>query len=298
MNFPDVFQNSKNILFAGIGGGFDIFGAIPLWVSLRNSEKKFAFSNYNPSYVKFTEAPDIYPESQLNEFFKNNKFIIPFYVLPKIGVKPYVEMYNKIIKDNNIDTVVAIDGGVDSLMHGDEDGAGTILEDFANLIALDKVNCSTKLLVCSGFGTELEEDVCHHHVLENMATLVKNEGFLGSCSLIGSTEEFNLYKQACEWVWTQGRKSHIQTKVISSVLGLWGDTNAYSDIEANVVGVKGVKNYLSPLMAIYWFFKLDKVAEENVLYNQLVNTVTKTDLLMAFRQTIDNKKRPKKLLPW
>lgn len=70
MNLPDIFSDSKNILFAGIGGGFDLFGAIPLWVNLRRKPRKFAFSNYNGVSKEFTDNPDIYPELQLNELLK------------------------------------------------------------------------------------------------------------------------------------------------------------------------------------------------------------------------------------
>jgi len=38
MNMPDCFLNAKRILFAGVGGGFDIFTALPLWVKLKDKE--------------------------------------------------------------------------------------------------------------------------------------------------------------------------------------------------------------------------------------------------------------------
>jgi hypothetical protein len=56
---------------------------------------------------------------------------------------------------------------------------------------------------------------------------------------------------------------------------------------------------LSPLTSMYWFFDLDMVMSRNVLYNALSKTATGTDLLMVYRQSIDEiKKRPKKAMPW
>lgn len=296
MNIPDCFSNAKRILFAGVGGGFDIFTALPLWVKLEG--KEFVFSNYNGHVKKLTTPPESYPEERLNALLLKNKFEIPFYVLPKVGVKSYLTMYKEIVKTHNIDTVVAVDGGVDSLMHGDEDGAGTILEDFANLIALDQIECD-KFLVCAGFGSELEEDVCHHHVLENIAQLCENGGFLGSCSLLNGSKEFEVYKDICDWVWADGRKSHVQTKVISAAVGVFGAKSLYDNVEANVFDNVGSKNYISPLTSMYWFFDLHKVMQKNVLYDTLNKTATSTDLLMAYRQSIDAvKKRPRKVFPY
>lgn len=300
-NIPNIFgSESKNILFAGIGGGFDVFSAIPLWINLRNTtNRKFVFSNYNPLADKFSDDPKVYPEKQLHQILKANEFDVPVYTLPKVGVKTYIGMYEEIIKKHNIDTIVAMDGGVDSLMQGDEEDAGTILEDFVSMIAINKTSCKNNFLICSGFGTELEEGLCHHHILENISSIIKRGGFLGTCSLIDHTDEFKFYKSICEYVWNQGRKSHIQTKIISSVMGMFGDDNLYDGIEANVTGTKKVKNYLSSLMSMYWFFTLSKVLEGNVLYKLLENTISKTDVLVVFRQTIDTiKKRQSKQLPY
>jgi len=295
MNIPDCFSKARRILFAGVGGGFDIFTAIPLWVQLE--DKEFVFSNYNGYVRKLTKPPDSYPEKRLYDILQKNEYEIPFYVLPKVGVKSYEAMYAEIVKENDIDTIIAVDGGVDSLMRGNEEGAGTILEDFANLIAIDKIPVD-KFLVCSGFGSELEEDVCHHHVLENIALLCENGGFLGSCSLLKGTKEFEIYKEMCEWVWSEGRKSHIQTKVISAVEGVFGNNNLYEGVEANILGNTEAKNYITPLTSMYWFFDLHKVMLQNVLYDALSKTATATDLLMVYRQSIDTvKKRARMGLP-
>lgn len=295
MNIPDMFSDAERILFAGVGGGFDIYTALPLWIELyKDKNREFVFSNYNGTAKKFTNEPDTYPENELD--FTLEKHTV--YVLPKVGVKNYIPMYQEIVDKHNIDTIIAVDGGVDSLMHGDEDGAGTILEDFANLIAINHIKVD-KFLVCAGFGAEMEEGVCHHHVLENISELIRLGGFLGSCSLLKDTPEYNFYKEVCDLTWDNGRKSHIQTKIISAVEGIFGDNSLYDNVDAKVFGNDKAVNYLSPLTSMYWFFDLDMVMLRNVLYNALSKTATGTDLLMVYRQSIDEiKKRPKKAMPW
>ena len=296
MNLPNIFDNSNNILFAGIGGGFDIFGAIPLWVELRKRNKNFVFSNYNGKAQKFND--EIYPESYLKKILLENKVDIPVYILPKTGVNAYIEIYKYIIDTHHCDTIVAIDGGIDSLMTGDEENAGTILEDFVSLYALDSFD-KIKYLVCTGFGTELEEDISHYHALENLSSLCKSGGFLGSASLIANTEEFDIYRHICEWVWQYGHKSHVHTKIISAVLGEFGDKNLYDGVESNILGASSVKNFSNPFMGIYWFFDLPKVLKTNKLYDSLAVTTTKTDVLMIFRQFLtETKLRKKQNLPW
>jgi hypothetical protein len=221
---------------------------------------------------------------------------MPVYVIPKVGPVLQSKHYKKIIEENKIDTIIAVDGGVDSLTQGDEKNPGTMLEDFISLIAIGKQNIR-KYLVCAGFGTELEEDLSHHHVLENMSSLAKCGGFIGSCSLV-IDERFEIYKDMCEWVWKNGRKSHVQTKIISSVMGEFGTNMFYDNVDASVVGSKETISYNSLLSSIYWFFDLNKVLENNKLNSLIEGAITSTDVLMIYRQWLGKTQlRQKQSLP-
>lgn len=103
----NIFEKSKNILFAGIGGGFDIFGALPFFHNLKNTHK-IIFSNYNASCENFFEKPETYPDKELANILSS----YPFYVLPKCGVKSQLLMYERIIENHEIDTIVAIDSQI------------------------------------------------------------------------------------------------------------------------------------------------------------------------------------------
>jgi hypothetical protein len=273
----------EKTLFLGIGGGFDIYGAIPLF-------EKGVLANVNLSEKTFGKASGDTPEGLLNEWM-GNKF--PFYTLPRCGVRAMASYLKEIVKENGIEEILCIDGGVDSLMRGDEENPGTLLEDTVTMIAVNELSLPATL-ACIGFGTETEESVCHYHVLENMAYFTKIGAFLGSFSLVKNER----YKEACEYGWKNSRKSHIHTKILSAMAGEFDYLNLYSGVEANVAN-DSKKCYINPLMNIMWFFDLKKIVGNNLLTNYLKNTNTMTDVMIVFRQLLANNlvKRKSKPIP-
>lgn len=244
-------ENKNNILYIGVGGGYDIMGAIPFYQAMPNA--KCVFANYNSgakAFTKFTaqDPADVCIEKRLADW--SNQTV---YTLPKAGVKAVRSQIAKIIQDHQIEIIVLVDGGVDSLMHGDEEGAGTWLDDTVAMTAINGIDEKIpKILACIGFGTELEEELCHYHVLKNMAELIAMNAFYGTFSLTKQNVAFQKYQEACEYVWQGQRKSHIHTKIISAVHGFFGEQNLYNEIDAQVsTGVK-CKNFTSPLMSLYW----------------------------------------------
>lgn len=284
MAIPIVSLLGDRVLFLGVGGGYDIMGSIPLftdiprWYPDKNDHKllntrQYSFANYNP----ISKGPEEALGTLLNK---------KVHVIPKTGVKKMAENIMAIVEEDQIDTIILIDGGVDALMRGDEEGSGTWLEDTVTMTAASQIPNVKLILACMGFGTELEEGLCHHHVLRNMADLMADDAFYGCCALSKKTSGYKKYKEACEYVWSNARKSHIHTKVISSVEGKFGNENLYDGVDAQVGGEKCV-NYISPLMGIYWFFDLQKVVAKNRIAKAISQTNTSTDVLMIYRQMID-----------
>ncbi len=277
---------SKNTLFLGIGGGFDVYGSIPLFAQYRDTTTRFFFANVNASVKSLLVYPGHEyhcPEGYLSDWLQRECYNTSVYALPRLGVKLLRQYLENIIKEHFIDTIVCIDGGVDSLMTGDEEGAGTILEDFVTMQAVSELQVS-KILVCLGFGTETDENVCHNFVLENMAALNADGAFLGCSALIKDSLEYRLYKEVCEHAWVPGRrKSHIHTKIISAVEGRFGNNSMYSDVDPQLAGDTNCVNYINPLMSIMWFYDFNKVLARNKLVKILENSNTNTDVLMLYR---------------
>lgn len=281
MNFP-IDLTGRRVLLAGIGGGYDIFAGLPL---TRCFDAEFVLSNYSID-KDILKAANAHPENKI--VIKEN--IQAVYSIGRNGVNPVKKAYQKIIEDHQIDILIAMDGGVDSLMRGDEEESGTILEDFINLAALDSFNIE-KYLVCLGFGCETEENVNHYRVLENMAGLAS--AFVGCCALTPGVI-FDFYKNACELAWANDRKSHIHTKIISAVLGNFGNKVLY-DYDPNLAISTG-NVFVNPLMSVYWVYKLEEVIKNNLLINKLKISNLFSDAIVLLKNNIKYM-RDKKVIP-
>lgn len=306
LNLPilDQLKDSQNILIAGAGGGFDIFAGLPIYFTLREMGKTVHLANY--SFMDFQLAQIIgetniiletllmtpkgklrrdflyYPEGYLVQWFlETTKTHIPVWMFAKRGLQAIYTAYQSLIAHlGEIDAIILIDGGVDSLMRGDEQGAGTLLEDTISIGAVEQLDVPVKIIASLGFGTEVEESVCHYLALENMADLIKAGGFYGTCALTPQMPAFQQYESACRFAWEQTaehHKSHISTRVIPAVHGEFGDYHMYDDDRNTPV-------LISPLMSIYWFFDLATVAERNLLIPELQDTLTFEDALQITMQ--------------
>ena len=280
LNLPvdHLLADSKNILIAGAGGGFDVYAGLPLYAHLKAAGKNVHLANYSfmdlrlakhltdgeellPGQLYGTrgavKAPVSYfPEGYLAQWFaeEQNEDVM-VWMIAKMGVKSVRVAYRKLVKHLNIDAIILCDGGVDSLMRGDEEGPGTLIEDTISITAVAKLeNIPVKLLVAIGIGTEVEENLCHHHFLENVAALAKDGGYYGSCALLPQMDAFKTYEQAARYVFEQPKHhlSHIHPRIIPSVWGEFGNFNWYDDPRQPNI-------FVSPLMSLYWCFDLEAV---------------------------------------
>lgn len=317
LNLPilDQLTDSKNILIAGAGGGFDVFAGLPLYFTLKELGKNVHLANYTFTDIdlilknetveelipkqlvgvngKVEHLYPYFPEGYLAEWFATVRDEpITIWMMAKAGVQPLAKSYRTLCEHLEIDALILIDGGVDSLMRGDEQAPGSLVEDTISLAAASMTAVPVKILACLGFGAEIE--VCHHHALENMAGLVKAGAFYGSCALVQTMEVYQWYEEGCRYVWEQlaHGKSHISMRVVSAVNGEFGNHHLYED-ELNL------RVFVSPLMSLYWFFNAEKVAEMNFLCSQFMTTMTTQDarrILVMVREALTV--RPKRNLPY
>src|SRR6185436_16519233 len=114
---------------------------------------------------------------------------VPVYAFHRTGPAPVARGYRALIEELKVDTVILVDGGTDSLMRGDEEGLGTPEEDMTSIAAVHALQIPRKLLVCLGFGIDAFHEVCHTHVLEAVADLIRAGGYLGAFSLMQEMPE-------------------------------------------------------------------------------------------------------------
>jgi hypothetical protein len=318
LNLPiyDQLANSKNILIAGAGGGFDVFCGLPIYFALRTQGKRVHLANYSFTSIQLAEFASqavvlgrnligvsvplkhdlpYFPEGYLSQWFKEvrNEDII-IWLFANSGALPLTRAYQTLVEHLGIDAIILIDGGVDSIMRGDEAGAGTLIEDTISLAAVDLLNIPVKILACLGFGTEVEEEVCHYNALQNISALTKAGGFLGSCSLIPQMDAFQQYEAACKYVWSRPNHpaSHISTRVIPAVNGEFGTYEMFPS-------ERPVSAFVSPFMGLYWFFSAREVITRNLILDLIRDTYEVREAfgiaaraIQAFRQ------RPRRAIPY
>ncbi|MEO1289379.1 MAG: DUF1152 domain-containing protein [Chloroflexota bacterium] len=321
LNLPilEQLKNSKNILVAGCGGGFDVFCGLPIYFTLREMGKNVHLANYSFSALNIARhycntisleadllegaTADIpedlqlgyYPEGYLSRWFRDvDGTPTTIWMFSKVGPALLKTLYEKLIAHLEIDALILLDGGVDSLMIGDEMGAGTLLEDTISLVAVQNLDIPVKILGCLGFGSEIE--VAHNNALDNMATLVKEGAFKGACALTKDMPVYQQYESASKYVWEQPshHKSQINMRVVSAVNGYFDNYHMYDDY-------KPLPVFVSPLMSLYWFFDADSVIERSLLADAIRDTHTIEEAYQAtirFRRMMIDHARNQKPLPY
>lgn len=279
LNLPilDRLDGARSILITGIGGGFDVFAGLPLYFALQARGYNVHLANYSfsdvetyPSGIRITDTlvgitsehphPVVYfPELHLARWFAATRNeAIPIWAFHKTGVQPLRNNYQLLIEHLAIDTILLVDGGVDSLARGTEAEPGTFIEDSVSMAGLAELPASIRqILVCIGFGTERE--LTHAHILENIADLVQRDAYLGACALTRGMPEYQAYESAVVMVQQQPLQdtSVISSSIISSVRGEYGNYHLTERTQ-------GSQLWISPLMSLCWFFDFPIVAAQNL----------------------------------
>jgi len=286
-------RSSKRILLSGCGGGFDIYQGIPLFFTLRKMgfdvflanytfcyslEKETAFDmvyeeqnqkknvdpDSQPLYVVVSaykapvesiKAKTYFPEYYLSLYFKEKqKMDVPVYTFPHVGYRPLCKAYDTLVEKLNIDTVITIDGGTDSLMKGNECGIGTVEEDFNSIFAVEQIknpNVKQKYLVCLGLGVDRYHGVSDVSSLRAIAELTTTKSYLGCVQCLPYSKPCIYYREASEFSYTfmQSTISIVGSSILTSIEGKFGNEHWPGNYRT-----KGSKLFINPLMSIYWIF--------------------------------------------
>lgn len=283
-------EQARSVLIAGAGGGFDVFAGLPLYFWLQTQGCEVHLANLTFSDLSVCDGmrptPALYrigtttqghrtyfPEQHLSRFLSERWGETPVWAVDRVGVQPIAQAYQWLANELGFDTLILIDGGTDSLMRGDEAGLGTPEEDSASLCAARLVEGpERKYLVAIGFGVDSYHGVSHANFLENVSALIQVDAYLGCWSLTREMPEFQLYKEACQYVIRETpRGSIVNSSIIDAVDGWFGDWHSSER-------TRGSKLFINPLMALHWAFRLDTVADANLYLEKIEPTVSYGDL--------------------
>ena len=297
--FFNELEGAKNILIAGAGGGFDVFCGLPLYFWLKRAGKTVHLANLSSGALGFcnaenpspalwritpnTAAPKYFPEMHLSSWLTEQYGETPVFAMEPSGARRVGAAYQWLARTLNLDAVILVDGGTDSLMRGDEAGLATPEGDAVSLLAVHALkDIPLKLLLCIGFGVDAHHGVCHAQFLENVAALSREDAYLGAWSLSQNSEEFRLYQEACAFTMARlpRQPSIVNTSIIASVNGNFGDVHSTERTE-------GSKLFVNPLMGLYWSFHLGGVVRRNLYLDRIVNTETADDVSLAIEKFRD-----------
>ena len=216
--FIERMANADHVLLAGAGGGFDVYAAIPLFVTLRAMGKQVTLANLSFTRLDETNARRChgtcfavtaeaaahvmarvyFPEAWLATWLAARGEEALVYAFEKSGARPLAAAYRWLVVERGIDAVVLVDGGTDSLMRGDEHGLGTPCEDAASLVAAAQLDVAVKLLVATAFGVDTFHGVAHADVLAAIAELQAAGAFLGVSAVLPGSPEGDALIEAVE----------------------------------------------------------------------------------------------------
>lgn len=301
LNLPiyDQLAGCRSILIAGMGGGYDVFCGLPLYLELRALGKTVHLASFSFATVRWLRRGERLSETligvtgeharllgQVNDLYFPELFLaewlahrfaenIPVWSLEKSGALPLLANYRLLVEHLGVDAMVLVDGGVDSLIRGDESELGTVVHDALSLAAVSALEqVPVRIVGCLGMGAERE--VPHYEVLQNIADLTADGAFLGACSLSPQFASCREYDEAVAFAHERhpAHASIINTSILSALRGGYGNVHYTSKTH-------GSQLWISPLMPLFWFFELIGVAERNLLLSVVRNTETFSEALQA-----------------
>ncbi len=298
-------QESRRILIAGCGGGFDVFAGVPIAQYLIACGKTVVFANYSFTNLHLcggeritstmwridrqSSALPYFPERWLAEWLAARGQAAPIYAFAKSGARPLADAYRWIMAQHETDLVLLVDGGTDSILFGDEPGLGTVVEDAVSTVAACAAAGEHVVLAAIGFGVDHHHGVSHHAFLENVARLTRDGAFLGVFSLAPGEPETEAFLDLVAFA--NRRQPQHQSIVCNSIAaalrGEFGDHHTTSR-------TAGSELFINPLMAQYWTFKAHRVVEHMVYGKKLAETDRFEEALRVierWRETADVRAR-------
>jgi len=211
---------------------------------------------------------------------KNEGIDVPIYTFPRnVGPAPMREAFQSIIDEKNIDTIILLDNGTDSLMFGTEEYLGSPNEDMTSISAAYGLKIEKKFLLNLGFGVDTFHGVNHFRYLENVSKLTKDGGFLGAFSLLKETIEAQKMEKC--YLECQPQNSIVTSSVTSAFNGEFGNFHHESTKQRTM----GSELFISPLMSLYWCFSLDHVAKNIIYLKDIMDLKTNQEVSIKIKES-------------
>jgi hypothetical protein len=326
----------QTILIVGCGGGFDFVHSLLFYNELIALGKKIVVGSYSfgdPRDISGEEAEHVFGEGKSSVFKVTSKCSGSPSYCPEIGfcsildeIQPqfsphYIYAYNaraftvsalsafysKLVADHNVDAIIVVDGGSDSLMRGDENELGDPVEDAVSVRAVASLCCSLSafqdshlnsstschkilgILMAIGVGCDRFNFVSDASSFRAIAEITSLGGFLGATSIERSSDGLNMYREGLNRIYElQSMRSVLAGSIVSSAMGCYGSEGSLPPLPIDFGSRLSGELYLWPIMSLIWMFDVTVVSQRSYLCDWVESA---EDQSMA--QRIINRERKK-----
>lgn len=206
-------------------------------------------------------------------------------------------LYERLCDEHEVDAIVAVDGGSDSLMAGDESGLGDPIEDAVSVATIATMTPSrrpllSRLLVAIGVGCDRFNGVSDAATLRAMAELTAAGGSRGAMLLEPTSPLVQAYRRFTETANNlHSFRSLINTTVLEASYGAYGSEKVPEPL---LLRVRPGQLFIWPLMAMHFAFTIQSVFQRNLYAVKLLScrSVEESYVALAtFRQSLKKGRR-------
>jgi hypothetical protein len=278
---------NETVILAGAGGGYDIFGALPIYHKLVKFSK-IILVNYSFTELDLVKkyAEEIMPylykiSNNQNIILDNDDYFPEFKLAKELGnssmylfvdyptCQSMINGYNKIIElegnNNTIDAIYLVDGGCDILLKGTENcGLASFVEDMMHLKAVSYLKNINKKVVCAiGVNIDIAHGVTQLELDKRLDEL-KNQKILLDKWI------FDKYDTAVKFYYDVFMKSDPQNSIVQSLIcaAVDGFTECYTPTYLK----SRIKENIVPLTVqtkTMHFFNLEELAK-TIIYLDII----------------------------
>ena len=319
---------SKHIFLCGCGGGFDFVHGMILYPELKRLGKQVTIGSYSftqhesigePAAPAFehngaratwvtaeTAADPVYcPEVHLCAYLDSTypdeaPHGVYAYNARDFNVSTLSAFYAELVRNHDIDTIILIDGGSDSLVTGDEADLGDPIEDLTSVSAVSHLEgVPRKMLVSAGLGIDRYNGVSDAASLRAVAELTRDGGFLGALAIEPGGVAHDFYRDCVEFIYGQQQfRSAATGFILSAVEGYYGSDDIPPPLSRKLT--RGDAFFIWPLMAQLFAFDVEAVARRSLIPAWIEAARDQTEAYRAIsdgRLSLGNRIRPADDLP-
>ncbi|MFW9991380.1 MAG: DUF1152 domain-containing protein [Candidatus Odinarchaeota archaeon] len=298
-----IVRDAKRILVAGMGGGGDIFSALPTYWNFHqlNAEAEIilggiseapmqAITDLEPITCKSgktlstcTSLGMVTSKSHCKDHRLIERIIARVFSTKCLimslsdGAGPLIGELQNYIQERSIDCVCFVDGGADSL--ASENGLmGSVLADTLSLAVLSKLDVKYKLHGLTALCADLEMDI--HTAMTQIARVYGQNGCHG---LLGfPPEHFDEFQDCLEEILKESATGTGQA-IFYAMKGYYGQETVFWEGGGAIIPI-------FPISSATWYFNPEVTVKVNYLAGPVSQTTTLEEATNRITELLEKKK--------